>query len=59
MDLVGIANDTLQPMRDKFLDFKKNPDHLDQVIKQGSDKARSIATDTIKQVRQLVGFTNP
>ncbi len=43
-------------MRDKFLDFKNNPDHLDQVIKQGSDKAQSIDTDTMKQVRRLVGF---
>jgi len=43
-------------MRDKFLDLRKNPDHLNHVIKQGSGKAQSIATDTMKQVRRLVGF---
>lgn len=55
-DLVDITNNTLEPIRDKFLDLKKNPDHLNHVIKQGSDRARSIAVDTMKQVRQLVGF---
>lgn len=58
MDLIEIANGTLQPIREKFEDLKKNPDYLNQIIQQGAGKARSIAVDTMQQVRELVGFLN-
>jgi tryptophanyl-tRNA synthetase len=56
IDLMNITNGTLQPIREKFEDLKKNPDYLNQVVEKGASKARAIAIETIKQVREIVGF---
>jgi tryptophanyl-tRNA synthetase len=53
---MNITNGTLQPIREKFEDLKKNPDYLNQVVEKGASKARAIAIETIKQVREIVGF---
>ena len=51
----GIAK-MLSPMQVKRKELEKDKTMLDSVIKDGTEKARSLAQDTIKDVRQKVGL---
>ncbi len=46
----------LKPLRDRYRDLKNNTDYVLDIIKQGGIKARSIAADTMKDVRKKVGL---
>lgn len=42
--------------REAFNFYFSNPEELDKKLKQGEDKARTIATETLKRVRKKLGF---
>jgi tryptophanyl-tRNA synthetase len=42
--------------RESFNFYFSNPGELDKKLKQGEDKARLIANDTLKRVRMKLGF---
>jgi tryptophanyl-tRNA synthetase len=44
-----------EPFRKKREELLSNLDYVHQVRKAGADKARSVAAETIKKVRELVG----
>jgi len=46
----------LAPLRDKILEIQGRPDALEEIRRQGADKARISARATLKQVRELMGF---
>lgn len=48
-----------QPMREKLLDYMKNRDYLENVIKNGRDVACEKAAQTLKEVKKKVGFFIP
>lgn len=45
-----------RPVRDKLHQLEKDPQYVLDVLHQGSISARHIATQTMSQVRKLVGF---
>jgi tryptophanyl-tRNA synthetase len=47
----------LLPIQEKRKELENNPDYVDKVIKEGSDKARIIARQTINEVRQKMGLS--
>jgi tryptophanyl-tRNA synthetase len=47
----------LLPFQTKRSELIKDDNYIDNVIKQGADKARVIATDTINEVKQKMGFS--
>lgn len=52
--LAEIVNDYLRPMREKRHELEKNPGYVDDVIREGSKKARIVAQDILSHVRELV-----
>ena len=48
---------TTKPIRDRILEIRGDQALLERVAKEGADKARETATKTIREVRQLIGFS--
>ncbi len=46
----------LAPFRAKAAELEKNPDVVERVLQQGAQKARAIAQETMKLVRERVGL---
>lgn len=44
------------PIRDRILEIEQNEEYLRKVTREGAEKARESAANTIKQVREIVGF---
>ncbi len=46
----------IQPIREKAADIQNNKELLSKIIRQGADKARANASETLKVVRQAIGM---
>jgi tryptophanyl-tRNA synthetase len=46
----------LAPIREKRKTLEANPDYVDKVITEGAQKARAIASKTLKEVKEKMGF---
>ncbi len=46
----------LQPIQEKRKELENNPDYVDKVIKEGAEKAREVAKQTVKEVREKMGL---
>ena len=44
------------PIRERILDMAANTEYLDKVARMGAEKAREIASKTLNEVRQIIGF---
>lgn len=49
-------NNFVSPIRGKINDIKSNDEYLRKVVKIGTEKARTSASKTIKEVREIIGF---
>ncbi|MFL5496659.1 MAG: tryptophan--tRNA ligase [Gemmatimonadales bacterium] len=47
---------TLTPIRERALELQAQPDRVDQVLGDGAAAARRIATETMREVRERMGF---
>ncbi len=47
----------LQPFQEKRNEIIKNQEYIDQVIKEGAEKARSIASQTVMEVKEKMGLS--
>jgi len=56
IDLADLVVETLKPVQEKYADLMKNKDHLHQLMKQGSEKARVVASKTLDTVYDKVGL---
>ncbi|AQR93611.1 MULTISPECIES: tryptophan--tRNA ligase [Clostridium] len=46
----------LEPIRNRRLEFEKDLDYVYKMLKDGSDKARAVAANTLKEVREAIGI---
>ncbi len=51
-DLIGFIG----PIRDKAAEIQKDTDYLKKIIKQGREKARQSASDTLKEAKRRMGL---
>jgi len=51
-DMVQVLN----PIRERIEEFSSNTQLLDQIAKQGAERARESAAATLKEVRKIIGF---
>ena len=49
------ANEYLTPLRDKYNEIYENKEKIDEILKSGAERARSIAKQTLKKVRIAIG----
>ncbi len=57
-ELFNVVNRQLEPMREKFDYYMNNKDIIDQILKDGAKKARVVAKETLREVRELIGANN-
>jgi tryptophanyl-tRNA synthetase len=55
-ELLAKFLDYFADARNKYEDLSKNLDFVESVLKKGAEKAREIATQTIKEVREATGL---
>jgi len=48
----------LKPIQEKRLELEKNQSYINNIIKNGATRAREIASQTIKEVKEKMGFIN-
>ena len=49
-----VLQEILKPIRERRENFEKDPAEIKNIIKQGTEKARQVATQTIKEVREAM-----
>jgi len=54
--LAAHMNDYLRPMRERREKLERNPDELMKILEHGNMKARKVAGQTLKGVREIMGL---
>ncbi len=57
--LAELAVEKLAPISSEMQRLQANPDYIDQVLSDGADRARVLASETLNAVKDIVGFINP
>jgi len=57
--LTDLAVPTLEPITKKMQDYMDDQAQIDQILKEGGEKARAIAEETMKDVKTIFGMLNP
>ena len=52
--LADALNDVLNPIRERRANILEKPDFIDEVLMDGSARARAIAVETMKEVRDAI-----
>ena len=52
--LFNVLNEELAPIREKRLELAKNPEYIDKVLKEGTEKARMVAKENIKKFKKAM-----
>lgn len=55
-DLAAILISEMKPIREKYIEFISDKAILDSVMEKGLLRAKEIASSTMREVKQLVGF---
>jgi len=56
-DLAQAIYKELQPIQEKRKELEQNPKYVDQVIKEGAEKARKVASETLQEVKKAMGLS--
>jgi len=57
--LIELAVEKLGPVQDEMRRLLDHPDEVDQVLKDGAERARAIAEPVLKEIQDIVGFLRP
>ncbi|HKP59790.1 MAG TPA: tryptophan--tRNA ligase [Polyangiales bacterium] len=55
-ELYEVLEAQLAPLRERYVELRNNPAHIDQVLDAGAERARQIARRTIARVRAAIGI---
>ena len=55
--IVDGINAELEPIQEEIVKYKSNPNLIQEIIFEGSERARSVARATIEEVRDAMGIT--
>ena len=55
-DLAGVVEDFVGPFRERTQSYLDDPETLDAILAAGAEKARAVASETLAQVYELLGF---
>lgn len=54
--LVGVMNQFLEPIRERRRYYEANPGEVKRILREGTERARGIAADSLSEVRTAFGF---
>ncbi len=49
----------LEPLQRRYYELAKHPDFIHDVLADGSERAAAVADQTLKEVREVMGFVLP
>lgn len=52
--LAEVINELLDPIRSKRKEYEKDPQKVDRILMEGTEKAREVAEETMKEVRRVM-----
>lgn len=55
-ELFEIMEARFAPLREEYDRLMEDPAHIDAILKEGADKARVIAAETVKRLRDAIGI---
>ena len=55
-ELTKVLLEYFAPMRAKRADLVKNLDHVQEVLRNGAERANAVADETMRKVREAVGL---
>lgn len=54
--VIQAINDMLIPMRERAEPFEQDPAHLQRILSRGNERARAVAQETLRDVREAMGL---
>ncbi len=54
--LIDVLENFLKPIREKRAEFTKDPKEVMRILKEGTEKGRKVAAQTLKEVRQAMSL---
>jgi tryptophanyl-tRNA synthetase len=57
--LTDLAVEVLGPIGEEMARLMAAPDHVDNVLRDGAERARAIAEPIQKEVEEIMGFLDP
>lgn len=58
LELYGKLNEHLAPYRERYMEIKDDRDYLEDVLREGAKKARTVAQEVVGRARERCGY-NP
>lgn len=55
-ELSEVIFSELRPIQEKRIDLENNPEYVDKIIREGAEKARAVAHETMNEVRMKMGL---
>jgi len=55
-ELSESIHNELQPIQERRKVLEEDPTQVDQIIKEGSERARAVAQETIREVKKAMGL---
>jgi tryptophanyl-tRNA synthetase len=59
LDTAKIVTEAIRPIRDRAHELLAHPSYLNEVLREGAAKASQRAEQTLRHVKQKIGFTLP
>ena len=53
--LYEVLEETLKPIRERRAYYDEHPELIEEIVKEGTKKARVVASETLKRVRKAIG----
>lgn len=55
-DLANVVIEGLRPLQSRYADLARDPAEIERLLKQGADRASSVAERTLREVKERVGL---
>ena len=57
--LAEAAVEALRPLQQRYQEWRQQPGAVAEVLRNGQHKAAAVADETLKRVRETLGFLSP
>jgi tryptophanyl-tRNA synthetase len=58
-ELTDLLLETLEPLRNRFEDFQRNPDVVEEILAEGAERARAISGPLLAEAHNKIGLRAP
>ena len=55
-ELAEVIYKELKPIQDKRKEFENDPEKVENILKEGAEKARKVASETVHEVKEKMGL---